>query len=117
MPAHARSRRAAAARRARQHAPGGPLGGAPPSRQRVGVPAEGIDQMKLRVRAERLVQRERRSALVDTDLDDPVRTRHRIQEHPRILGRVHRARRDQPESDRQCPQAHVVAQARRREAT
>ncbi len=105
-----------AAHRARQHAAGGPLGGTPPARQRVRVATEGVDQMQFRVRAEHVAQRDRRGALVHADLDHPARARHRVQEHPGILGGMHRARRDQAKPDRQRPQAHVVAQAGGREA-
>ena len=117
MPVNARRIGTAPAQSARDHAPGRPLGGAPAARQRVGVGAEGIDEMQLGVRPERLAQRQRRGALVDADLDHAPRALRRLQQHARVLLGVHRPRRDQTRADRQRAQAHIVAQAFRRQTT
>ena len=99
---------------AREDAPGRPLGGAPSAGQRVGMGAEGIDQMQLGVRPERLAQRQRRGALVDPDLDHPLA---RLAPPPAAPARpaaecIVRGGIS-PSADRQRAQAHVVAQAHR----
>ena len=115
VPMDRRTTRPEAAPGAREQPARGALARPPASRQRVGVAAEGIDQVQLRVRPERALQGERGGALVDADLHDAPGALGCIEQHPRVVGRVHRARWDQPEADGERAQAHVVAQARRRQ--
>ena len=79
--------------------------------------SERIDEVQLRVRAQRFAQDDRRGALVHPDLDHPPRPRRRSEQDGGILGGVHRTRRDQSTSDRQRAQANVVAQANRGQTT
>lgn len=111
MPVHGDSTRATTAQSAGDGASGRPLGGAPAGGQRVGMATEGIDQVQLRTGGQPLTQDDRGGPLVHPDLDHATRPASRVQQHGGVLGGVHGARWDQPGTDRERAQTHVVAQA------